>query len=71
MDGLKMKYFVLNPTKDDSYGHASRQAMRTYAKEIWAENPELSNDLFRWASDAETEKTDNKKNAIDSAALRE
>ena len=59
MNGLIMKYFVLTPTKDDAYGHASRQAMRTYAKEIYTENPILSDDLFQWASDAETEKTDN------------
>jgi len=56
MDGLKMKYFVLNPTKDDAYGHASRQAMRTYAKEIHSENPELAKGLTQWASDSETEK---------------
>lgn len=60
MNGLKMKYFVLNPTKDDNYGHASREALRAYAKAIDGENHELAEDLWKWASDAETEKTDNK-----------
>ena len=46
-----MKYFVLNPTKNDNYGHASRQALRTYAKEITDENPELAEDLWKWAND--------------------
>jgi hypothetical protein len=55
--GLKMKYFVLNPTKKDAHGHASRQAMRTYADCIEKENPELAEDLRQWASNEETEVT--------------
>jgi len=48
MIGLIMKYFVLNPSKNDAYGYASRQAMRTYANIIRAENQELSDDLIKW-----------------------
>ncbi len=47
-DGLKMKYFVLNPTKDDAYGKASRDALKTYAKAIREENLGLSHDLELW-----------------------
>lgn len=28
MDGLNMKYFVLNSTKNDAYGKASRMAIK-------------------------------------------
>ena len=49
MDGLKMKYFVLNPNKQDVYGTASRTAMRAYANIIKHENSELANNLVTWA----------------------
>lgn len=48
MEGLKLKYFVLTPTKDDAYGAASRAAMLVYAKEIAHVNRELSYDLHGW-----------------------
>ena len=53
MDGLRMKYFVLNPGKTDKYGHASRRAMSAYARSINKENPELADDLERWVSGIE------------------
>jgi hypothetical protein len=49
MDGLKMRYFVLSPTKDDAFGEASRDAMRAYANRIRFENPVLAKDLLNWA----------------------
>ena len=61
MDGLKMKYFVLNPTKDDHYGQASRQALRAYALSIAGVNPSLADDLRKWASDEETDRSENNK----------
>lgn len=48
MKGLMMKYFVLNPLKDDSYGEASRIALGHYAQSIMQTNKELSDDLVRW-----------------------
>ena len=48
MAGLVMKYFVLNPTKNDAYGRASNQAIRAYAKAIAPTNPEFANDLMNW-----------------------
>jgi hypothetical protein len=56
MEGLKMKYFVLNPHSKnelDIYAEASRKAMRAYARHIKIENEELANDLIKWA-DAES-----------------
>lgn len=55
MSGLKMKYFVLKPKGNDIYAEASRTAMRTYARVIEDENPELSRDLREWADTAETQ----------------
>jgi hypothetical protein len=48
MNNLKMKYFVLKPKGIDAYAEASRQAMKTYAKWIKKENPELSRDILNW-----------------------
>ena len=48
MNGLQMKYFVLNPTKKDSYGAASREAILQYANVIRHENPVLAQDLIEW-----------------------
>ena len=48
MDGLLLKYFVLNPKGDTEYHRASREAMRTYAKCIYGTNPELAQDLEKW-----------------------
>ena len=53
MDGLKMKYFVLNPRSkitDDSYAEASRKAMRAYARHIGLKNADLCNELLEWAN---------------------
>ena len=43
-----MKYFVLNPTKRDAYGMASRKAIRAYAISIHDVNPTLAIDLHKW-----------------------
>lgn len=51
VDGLVMKYFVLNPTKHDEYGIASRTAILTYAKSIEEINPYLAADLRNWIDD--------------------
>lgn len=55
MNGLLMKYFVLNPSKKDAYGKASRKAMKAYAVSIFDENEELAKDLVRWIESLETE----------------
>ena len=46
--GLQLKYFVLEPEKDNDYGVASRQAMSVFASVIHMENPELADDLEKW-----------------------
>ena len=51
--GLTMKYFVLSPTKNDDYGYASREALRTYAYRIRAYNGKLSLDLEEWIQNIE------------------
>jgi len=48
MTGLQLKYFVLNPTKDDAYGEASRKALLAYADAIQDENHELAYDVRHW-----------------------
>ncbi len=48
MNGLLMKYFVLNPSKKDAYGKASLKAMKAYAMAIFEENEELARDLVKW-----------------------
>ena len=51
MTGLEMKYFVLKPKSKepyDSYAHASREAMKTYAKCLKTINPQLSAELRGW-----------------------
>ena len=50
MSGLVMKYFVLKPKGEDVYAKASRIAMFAYSKAIMADNPELSKELWEWAS---------------------
>lgn len=53
MEGLQLKYFVLNPrskTKNDIYAKASRTAMRAYSDVIAFDNPELSHDLRQWVN---------------------
>jgi len=51
MEGLKMKYFVLNPFKNNAYGRASRIALIVYAKSIRQENKELAKDLTKWVEE--------------------
>lgn len=53
MTGLIMKYFVLKPAGNDTYAKASRAAMRTYARMILPENPELALELQDWADKEE------------------
>ena len=53
MEGLKMKYFVLNPNKKGWYGKASRMAIKTYAEEIRPENYILAHDLEEWIKQIE------------------
>lgn len=53
MTGLIMKYFVLNPTKKDAYGIASRMALLSYADSIEEENPALSEDIRVWVDGIE------------------
>lgn len=53
MDGLCLKYFVLNPRKNNIYGEASRAALKIYASEIEEENPSLADDLYNWVDTIE------------------
>ena len=48
MQGLVMKYFVLNPLKDNAYGVASRQALISYSCAIEMENKQLAKDIREW-----------------------
>lgn len=51
MNGLQMKYFVLNPTKNDAYGLASRMAILAYATQIYSTNQQLATELRKWVTD--------------------
>jgi hypothetical protein len=53
MEGLKMKYFVLNPNKRDWHGKASRLAIKIYADEIRHENSVFAHDLDEWIKSIE------------------
>lgn len=60
--GLEFKYFVLRPaskTFGDPYAHASRVAMRAYAKAIKKHNEVLAAELIDWADREETEEYGN------------
>lgn len=49
MNGLKLKYFVLNPfSSDKNFAFASKLAVIEFAKAIQATNPELAIDLMNW-----------------------
>ena len=51
MEGLQMKYFVLNPKSkffSDVYAEASRLAMLRYAKEISKIDQQFADDLVEW-----------------------
>jgi len=59
MPGLMMKYFVLNPrSRELTYARASRAAMRTYARMIAHENPEMAAELRAWADSVQSEALD-------------
>lgn len=58
MAGLQMKYFVLKPKGDDQYAKASRAAMRTYARHMMTENPDLCDELRAWADREDPSLTD-------------
>jgi len=45
---LQLKYFVLNPNKDNPYGEASRKALDQYARAINHHDPELAQDIEEW-----------------------
>jgi hypothetical protein len=48
-DGLKLKYFVLNPgSGDDDYAQASRCALIEFSDVIEDSNPVLAVDLRNW-----------------------
>ena len=53
MAGLQLKYFVLNPTKNDAFGEASRAAMDTFAATIRSTNPQLAADISSWVGSIE------------------
>jgi hypothetical protein len=55
LTGLEMKYFVLNPTKDNPFGNASRRALSTFALVIREENPKLAADLEVWIGNIEAD----------------
>lgn len=42
---------MLDPTKNDNYGLASREALLAYATHIESRNPKLAEDLRRWVGD--------------------
>lgn len=48
--GLQLKYFVLNPTKEDAYGRASQEALVAYANAIRETNPILASDIMGWVN---------------------
>ena len=50
MNGLELKYFILKPKGHTVYHHASRVAMRAYAKSIKKENWGLAKELTAWAN---------------------
>jgi len=51
--GLEIKYFVLNPWKDNAYGVASRKAMEIYASIINTENQTLAMDIHKFLAKVE------------------
>jgi hypothetical protein len=53
MDGLLMKYFVLNPTSSDvQFAYASRIAMAEFAAVIEPSKPQLAAALREWVRQA-------------------
>jgi hypothetical protein len=59
--GLEMKYFVLKPRSKsvgDKWAKASREAIRTFAREIADIDPDLADSLCRWADEEMTRELD-------------
>lgn len=51
--GLKLKYFVINPSSsDENFAAASRAALLAFANEIADTDKELANDLRNWVNPA-------------------
>lgn len=52
MEGLKLKYFVLNPSSSTDVAHAqaSRLAILAYAESIEATNFDLAQELRNWVN---------------------
>ena len=59
MEGLMMKYFVLNPAGNSPYHFASRIAIEAYANAINTENLKLADDLREWVAREEKKLTKN------------
>ena len=55
MNELKMKYFVLNPNKNDEFGKASREAIKIYAAFIAENNGKFAGQLCLWIEKLEEE----------------
>ena len=53
MERLEMKYFVLNPHKDNLFGVASRKAILRYAEIIQHVHPKFATDLRKWIEEVE------------------
>jgi len=52
MDGLLLKYFVLNPTSSDpAFRKASIEALREFAYTIYDSNEKLADDIWSWIED--------------------
>lgn len=55
MNGLKLKYFVLNPfSSDKSFAEASQEAILRFAEIIKETNPQLAEDLIGWVNFGDT-----------------
>ena len=47
--GVYHKYFVLKPKGNSLHSRASRAAMRAFAAEVAADQPQMAHDLRDWA----------------------
>lgn len=48
MSKIEMRYFVVNPIKDNPRGYASRKAVLAYADAIYGWDEELAGELRSW-----------------------
>jgi len=69
MNGLKMKYFVLNPTKGDRYGLASRKALSAYADSIGNVNRRLAEDLRYWIEEINADLAEQSRDKTDAIGI--